>query len=119
MQKIQIKKVLNKEDFKNAFFENFNITVLKKPLTDKELELLKELYELSITDSFTDITSTEARKLLCKKLNITQPNLSTYLKKLKSLSLLVGDKENFILNKGISIKKDEVHFTTILKLKNG
>ena len=119
MQKIQIKKVLNKEEFKDAFFENFNITVLKKPLTDKELKLLKALYELSIKDSFTDITSTEARKLLCEKLNITQPNLSTYFKKLKSLNLLVRDKENFILNKGISIKKNEIHFITILKLKNG
>jgi|TARA_R110000851_G_scaffold280446_2_gene433746 hypothetical protein len=116
MQKLQTKKDLTKEEFQTAFFENLNSMVLKEPLSPKKLLLLKELYKLFKSNSFADLCSTEARKLLCSNLNISQSNLSTYFKEFKQCNLLVRDKETFVLNSGIDIKSNEVHFTKIIKL---
>ncbi|MFX1474545.1 MAG: Lrp/AsnC family transcriptional regulator [Promethearchaeota archaeon] len=55
-------------------------------LTERQLEILRKLYQASIPVSFQTVIRTQAQ--LAKELNITRQALSNHLRKLRSLKLI-------------------------------
>ena len=116
MQKLEVTKELSRKDYIKEYFINLNKYTLKSKLTDKETEILIYLY--NIKGKFVNLISKEVRDEIAKELNISKPNISTYLKKFKEMKILVKNKDIYTLHSNISIKSKEIHFTTKLILKD-
>lgn len=69
-------------------------------------KILTWLCERAIYNSGKVILSTGERKELCQELDITNPQLSNNLKKLKELNLISGDQGNYQINPQIFWKGD-------------
>jgi len=81
----------------------------------KDIHLLFKLCELADYNSGIVRLSPEDRTDLCIFLNVQSTNLSTGLKRLKNLGLIIGEKSKYTINESVFWKGDKETRNKVLK----
>lgn len=117
-------KVVTKKDLIKEFLVALN-GILK--LTDREIDVLSIMVELTITysnipDIANDIVSTDNRKYIIHNTNVTKDNLSRYIKSFKEKGILFKDNMRNIWNVNTAlipeIINDRIQITIVIKINN-